>query len=69
MTETATAIKMNRRGFSLVELIIVIALIAITAAIAVPGFRNYSINTNLRSAVRDMEADLFRQNRWPSPEA
>ncbi|PKN98409.1 MAG: hypothetical protein CVU43_16235 [Chloroflexi bacterium HGW-Chloroflexi-5] len=48
----------KNRGFSLVELIIVIALIGIIAAIAAPNFTRYRDNTNLREAARDLSSDL-----------
>jgi type IV fimbrial biogenesis protein FimT len=47
-----------RTGFSLVELIVVIALIAIVAAFAVPVWQNYSANSNLKAAARELMADL-----------
>ena len=46
------------KGFSLIELIIVICLIAIIAAIAGLNLVNYTINRNLRSAARDIVSDF-----------
>jgi type II secretion system protein H len=52
-------VKIRRKsGFSLVELIIVIALIGIMTAIAAPNFTRYRDNTNLREAARDISSDL-----------
>jgi prepilin-type N-terminal cleavage/methylation domain-containing protein len=45
-------------GFSLVELIIVIALISIVSAFAVPTWQKYTANTNLKNAAREVMADL-----------
>jgi len=42
----------SQKGFTLVELLITIALIVIVAAIAIPSFFGYSMNTNLKSAAR-----------------
>jgi prepilin-type N-terminal cleavage/methylation domain-containing protein len=53
----------KNNGFSLIELIIVIAIISIGATIAVPQFRSYQYNTNLKEAARDIASDisLYRQ--------
>lgn len=49
----------SREGFSLVELMIVIALIGIIAGIAVPSYQSYIRKTNFKSAVRELTSDLF----------
>jgi len=48
----------KNKGFSLIELIIVIALIGIIAAIAAPNFTRYRDNSNLREAARDVSSDI-----------
>ena len=46
------------KGFSLVELLIVMALIAIIGAIAVPNFTKMRDNSNLREAAREISGDI-----------
>ena len=48
----------NCRGFTLMELLITMVLIAIVGLIAVPSFQRIAINSNLKTAVRDMAADF-----------
>jgi prepilin-type N-terminal cleavage/methylation domain-containing protein len=47
-----------QRGFSLVELIIAIALIGILALVAAPFFQQHIVNSNLKTAIRDIAADF-----------
>ncbi len=49
----------EQKGFSLVELMIVVAILAILGAIAVPSFQRYAINSDLKSAARDIQGDFF----------
>lgn len=49
----------SKKGFSLVELMIVIALIGIIAGIAVPSYQSYTRKSNFKSAVREVTSDLF----------
>ncbi|MFB3925265.1 MAG: GspH/FimT family pseudopilin [Syntrophales bacterium] len=49
----------HSRGFSLVELIVVIGIIATALAIVYPAFHGYIRNTNLRSAAREVASDIF----------
>lgn len=49
----------GQKGFSLVEVMIVIAILAILLAIAVPSFQRFAINSDLRSAARDIAGDFF----------
>ena len=45
-------------GFSMVELLVVIALISIVTAFAVPAWQNYRTNTDLKTAAREIMADI-----------
>ena len=45
--------------FSLVELLVVIALISIVSAFAVPTWQRYAANTNLKTAAREVMTDFF----------
>jgi prepilin-type N-terminal cleavage/methylation domain-containing protein len=46
---------MRRRGFTLIELIAVIVVLAIMAGVAVPKFVNFSSQARVESAVRTMK--------------
>jgi len=51
--------RLLHNGFTLVELIIVIALLGIALAIAAPSFGNYLERHNLRAAARAISSDIF----------
>ncbi len=48
----------SRGGFTLVELLIVLALLSIVAAISVPMLNRYATNADLKTAARSVAADL-----------
>ena len=52
---------MNKRfgGFTLIELMVVIAIIAVLSAIAVPSFLEYARNQRLSGAARQVYTDLM----------
>ncbi|MCX5856009.1 MAG: prepilin-type N-terminal cleavage/methylation domain-containing protein [Deltaproteobacteria bacterium] len=58
VTARKTDVK-RRSGFSLVELMIAIAILGILASISSFAWQRYVTNTNLRTATRELEADFF----------
>jgi type IV pilus assembly protein PilE len=62
---------MRQRGMTLVELLVVMVIVAILGAIAIPSYRNYVIRVNrteakaaLTSAASFMERCFTRQNSY-----
>ncbi len=49
---------MKKDGFTLIELLVAIALLAIVAAIAIPGFSRWLPNLRLKSAARDVYSNM-----------
>ena len=49
----------SRKGFTLVELMITIALLAIVATIGGLNLHAYTLNRNLKSAAREIVSDFF----------
>jgi prepilin-type N-terminal cleavage/methylation domain-containing protein len=49
----------KRRGFSIIELLIVMVILAITSAIGVFSWNRFTANSNLRAATAEVEADLM----------
>ena len=65
------AVRTTRQsGFSLIELLIVVAIIVIIVTMAIPGFTTYIRNTNETSAANSLtrirEAEVQYQSMYPS---
>jgi len=47
------------KGYTLVEVCIVIALLTIISTLAIPAWQNYSSNINLKTAAREVMSDIL----------
>lgn len=50
----------NRNGFTLIELMVVVAIIAIVTAVAIPAYMTWKPRNQIRSAVSQVQSDLNR---------
>jgi prepilin-type N-terminal cleavage/methylation domain-containing protein len=49
---------MNKKGFSLIELIAVIAIISTILAIAVPNYHDWQVKSSVEKQMKEMKADM-----------
>jgi type IV pilus assembly protein PilE len=63
-TGTTRAASCDRTGFTLLELVIVVAIVAILAAIALPSYRNYVVRANRAQAKQFMGDIANREEQY-----
>ena len=56
--------KMNRKGFTLIEIMIVVAIIGIVAAIAMPNFTKSHKQSRANSCIANMKQIFGASERW-----
>jgi type IV pilus assembly protein PilA len=64
MTKLIRNIRNNQKGFTLIELMIVVAIIGILAAIAIPNFLNYQLKSKTAEAKTNIGAIRTSQEAY-----
>lgn len=52
-------LRSNSSGFTLVELLVVVALVAVLLALATPGYRNMQVRNSIRALVNDYTLSVY----------
>ncbi len=55
----ACLLRSASRGFTIIELMVVVAMVAVIAALAAPGLRSFSAGQQVRSVTIDLTTDLL----------
>jgi prepilin-type N-terminal cleavage/methylation domain-containing protein len=62
-------ISSNRRGFSLIEMMVVIAIVGVLLSVAIPSWTRYRQNADLKTAARGIAGDFFNMKQRAVGEA